>query len=159
MYESLSKFAKIKKIIGVDIFMPKDLKKRIFSKTKKNHITLLELDSTLVSTFVKIKKIIGKYKNILIHLDSNHTHDHVLKELILYSKLCKKNNYIIVSDTIIEYIPEQKHRAREWSRGNNPKTALDIFVKENTNFAIDKKINYKQLITNNPNGFLKKIKN
>ena len=59
----------------------------------------------------------GKYKNIMIHLDSNHTKKHVLEEL-LYTQNYVKNNYIIVSDTIIEHIPKQKHRAREWSKGN-----------------------------------------
>ena len=100
----------------------------------------------------------GKYKNILIHLDSNHTKDHVLKELKLYSTLIKKNNYLIVGDTIIEDIPKQKHRKRNWGKGNNPKNAIEDFLKKNNEFKIDKNINFKQLLTNNLNGYLKKIR-
>lgn len=158
LYESLSNYTNTKKIIGIDIFIPQDLKKRIFAKKKTNKIKLITGDSTSHTIFKKIKKLCGKYKNILIHLDSDHTKNHVLKELNLYSTLLKKNNYIIVGDTIIEEIPKQKHRKRNWGKGNNPKNALIEFLKNNKNFQIDKKINFKQLLTNNPNGYLKKIK-
>ena len=92
----LSNFSKTKKIIGVDIFIPDDLKRRLFSKSKSKKIKLINADSTSFKTFSKIKKICGNYRSILIHLDSNHTKDHVLKEILLYSKLIKKNNYLIV---------------------------------------------------------------
>jgi len=158
LYESLSNYIKTKKIIGVDIFIPDDLKKRIFLKKKTNKIKLIIGDSTSESIFKKIKKLCGNYKNILIHLDSDHTKNHVLKELKLYSKLLKKNNYLIVGDTIIEDIPKQLHRKRDWGKGNNPKNAVNQFVKTNKNFMIDNSINHKQLLTNNPKGYLKKIK-
>ena len=158
LYESLSNYTNTKKIIGIDIFIPEDLKKRIFAKKKTNKIKLISGDSTSETIFKKIKKMCGSYKNILIHLDSDHTKNHVLKELHLYSTLIKKNNYIIVGDTIIEHIPKQKHRKRNWSKGNNPKIALTEFLKTNKDFQIDKKINFKQLLTNNPSGYLKKVK-
>ena len=158
LYDTLSNFSGTKKIIGVDIFIPDDLKKRIFSKSKSKKIKLLTADSTSKITFNKIKKLCGQYKNILIHLDSDHTKNHVLKEINLYSNLLKKNNYLVVGDTIIENIPKQKHRKREWHKGNNPYNAIVEFLKKNKNFKIDKTINFKQLLTNNPNGYLKKIK-
>ena len=157
LYDTLSKFTKTKKIIGVDIFIPKDLKKRICSKSNSKKIKLITADSTTNETIKKIKKICGNYKNILIHLDSNHTKKHVLAEIKLYSKLLKKNNYLIVGDTIIENIPKQKHRKRDWGKGNNPYNAVIEFIRKNKSFKIDKKINFKQLLTNNPNGYLKKI--
>ena len=61
---------------------------------------------------------------------------------------------MIVGDTIIEDIPEQKHRKRPWGPGNNPKTALREFLKEKKNFIIDKKIENKLLFTCNPDGYL-----
>ena len=157
LYDTLSKFTKTKKIIGVDIFIPKDLKKRIFSKSNSKKIKLITADSTTNETIKKIKKICGNYKNILIHLDSNHTKKHVLAEIKLYSKLLKKNNYLIVGDTIIENIPKQKHRKRDWGKGNNPYNAVIEFIRKNKSFKIYKKINFKQLLTNNQNLYLKKI--
>ena len=158
LYESLSNYTNTKKIIGIDLFIPEDLKKRIFVKKKTNKIKLITGDSTSESIFNKVKKMCGKYKSILIHLDSNHTKSHVLKELNIYSTLIKKNNYLIVGDTIIEDIPKQKHRKRAWSKGNNPKNALTEFLKKNKNFKIDEEINFKQLLTNNPSGYLEKVK-
>ena len=156
-YDSLSKQNNIKKIIGIDIYIPEHLKKSIIKKSKNKNTSLYEGDSTSLKLFEKIKKKIKNYRGILIHLDSNHTKDHVLKELNLFSKLCKKNDVIIVGDTMIEYIPKQKHRIREWSKGNNPKNALDIFLKQNKTFKIDHKICDKQMFTNNPKGYIKKI--
>ena len=158
LYDSLSKNIGIKKIIGVDTYIPNDLKKRLNQKIKNCSYKLINADSTSMKTIKKILNYIGKYKNILIHLDSDHTRDHVLKELDLYSNLLRKGNYIVVSDTIIEYIPRQLHRLRNWKKGNNPKNAIDIFLKKNKNkFKIDEEINFKQLLTNNPKGYLYKI--
>jgi len=157
-YDSLSKQNNIKKIIGIDIYIPKNLKDSILGKAKSKNIYLYEEDSTSFKLFKKIKKKIQNNKRILIHLDSNHTKEHVLKELNIFSKLCKKNDVIIVGDTIIEHIPKQKHRLREWSKGNNPKNALDIFLSKNKKFKIDDKICDKQMFTNNPKGYIRKIK-
>jgi cephalosporin hydroxylase len=156
-YDSLSKQNDIKKIIGIDIYIPDHLKKSIYGKAKNNNIHLYEEDSTNLKLFQTIKKKIKNNKGILIHLDSDHTKEHVLKELNIFSKLCKKNDVIIVGDTIIEYIPKQTHRVRDWKKGNNPKNALDIFLKKNKTFEIDKKICAKQMFTNNPKGYIRKI--
>ncbi len=157
LYDTLARYTGTKKIIGIDIYIPHDLKKRIRSKSKSKKIRLIKADSTSNDTFAKIKKMCGKYKNILIHLDSHHTKKHVLKELELYSQLLKKGNYLVIGDTIIEHIPKQKHRIREWGKGNNPQNAADDFLKKNKNFKVDNKINFKQLLTNNPGGYIKKI--
>ena len=156
-YDSLTAQNNIKKIIGVDIYIPNHLKKSILKKSQNNNIYLYEGDSSSLELFKKIKKKIKNHKRILIHLDSNHTKDHVLKELNLFSKLCKKNDVIIVGDTLLEHIPKQKHRVREWGKGNSPQSALDVFLKKNKTFKIDHKICDKQMFTNNPKGYIRKI--
>jgi cephalosporin hydroxylase len=75
----------------------------------------------------------------------------------LYSPFLRKGNYLIVGDTIVSYIPKQNHRPRNWNKNNSPKTALDIFLKKNKNFKINKDISNKQLLTNNPGGYIYKI--
>ena len=153
---SMIKLVGGKKIIGIDTFMPSSVKKRIFKhKFLSNNIRLISDDSTSESTIRKIKKIIGKSKKVLVILDSNHTHDHVLKELNLYSKLVTKGNYLICGDTIVDFIPKQTHRTRPWGPGNNPYTALKAFLKLKKNrFKIDKNICNKLLFTNHPRGYL-----
>jgi cephalosporin hydroxylase len=154
-YHTLSKDVAIKKIIGIDLFIPSDLKKRIRKKTKNTKkILLLEgssLDKSLISYLIKITK---KYKNFLIHLDSNHTSEHVFNELKIYSKFLNSKNYLIVGDTVLANIPNQKHRPRNWSSYNNPMTALNLFLKKNKSFKIDYSINYRQIFTNQPAGYI-----
>lgn len=144
-----------KKVIGIDTYLPKSVKKTLNKfKTLKKNIELIEGSSTEIDTVKKIKKIISNSSKVLVILDSHHTHKHVLSELNIYSQFVKKNNYIICGDTIVEFIPKQKHRPREWGPGNNPFTALKEFLKNNNRFVIDKKIDNKLLITCHPKGYL-----
>ena len=73
----------------------------------------------------------------MVILDSHHTHEHVLQELKLYSRLVKKGFYLICSDTIINYIPKQHHRQRPWGPKITHILHLRI-LKTNKRFKIDK---------------------
>lgn len=106
----------------------------------------------------RVKKIAKKYKNILLLLDSNHSHDHVLKELYAYAQLVSKGSYCVVYDTVVEDMPKNFFPNRSWDVGNNPKTAVKKFLKSTKNFKIDKNIQNKLLITVAPDGYLRKIK-
>jgi cephalosporin hydroxylase len=97
--------------------------------------------------------------SVLVALDSNHTYEHVLKELNLYSPLVSEGSYLVVFDTVIEDMPEDVFPDRPWGKGNNPKTAVWEFLKTNNRFVIDKEIENKLLITVAPDGYLKCIKN
>ena len=105
----------------------------------------------------KVHQLAKGKKNIFLLLDSLHTHKHVLKELDFYSDLIKKNNYIIVYDTVIEDMSKNAFRNRPWNKKDNPKTAVKEFLKKNNDFKLDKKIQNKLLITSCPDGFLKRI--
>lgn len=155
-YSTLMEALGGKKIIGVDIYMPPDLKKRLYSYGKlSKRLTLINGSSIEESTIKKIKFIIRNSKKVLVVLDSHHTHNHVLKELRIYSQFIAKGYYIVCGDTVIEDIPEQKHRPRPWGHGNNPKTAVKQFLKENSNYVIDKQIENKLLFTCNPDGYIR----
>ncbi len=147
------------KIIGIDIYIPDDLRNRLngygFLSEK---IILITGSSVEQATLAKIVSIIGNSQEVLVVLDSYHSHDHVLAELRLYSPFVGKGHYIICSDTIVEDIPIQKHRPRPWGPGNNPKTALEAFLKETDRFVVDDAVDRKLLITCNPGGYLKCIK-
>ena len=156
-YDMLSKIIPIKKIIGIDIFIPKTLKQRLKRKCK-DKLILIEGDSTSKDLIKKLKKDLKKYKNFYIHLDSDHRHEHVLKELNLYSKFLNKNNYIVADDTIVNEIPNQTYRPRPWNVNNNPMTAVNTFIKKNKNFKIDDTLNYNQLVASSPHGYIVKKK-
>ena len=107
----------------------------------------------------QIKEIAKNYERVMVCLDSNHTHDHVLAELKAYAPLTSVNSYCVVFDTIIEDMPADIFENRPWSRGNNPKTAVWEYLKAHSEFEIDKNIEHKLLVTVAPDGYLKRIKN
>ncbi len=106
----------------------------------------------------KVDEISRGFKNIIVILDSNHTHDHVLKELELYAPLVTKGSYCVVFDTIIEDMPANNYPDRPWDKGNNPKKAVWEYLKSQPEFEIDKSIENKLLITVAPDGYLKRVK-
>jgi cephalosporin hydroxylase len=154
-YSTLMEVLGGKKIIGIDIFIPDDLRERINALGNiSEKIIWLNGSSTEETIVEQVKEIIGNSKKVLVILDSNHTHDHVLTELTIYSKFVGKGYYIVCCDTVIDKMPEQKHRPRLWGPGNNPKTAVREFLRENPSFEIDRQIENKLLFTCNPGGYL-----
>ena len=158
-YSTLMEVLGGEKIIGIDIFVPDDLVERVGS-----HGRLSDRIEWVVGSYIeeytvnKVKEIIGDSRNTMILLDSYHTHDHVLKELQIYSRFIGKGSYLICGDTVVEHIPEQKHRAREWGPGNNPKTAVDEFLKQTDRFEADTHLENILLFTCNPGGYLRAIR-
>lgn len=158
-YSSILKILKKKfKVIGIDIKIKKENKKKIYrQKNLSKNIRLIETSSTNINTINKIYRI-SKNKKVMVVLDSNHTHEHVLKELNLYSKIIKKNDYIVVMDTITEFIDQKFiNKKRNFKKGNSPYTAVTEFLKKNNNFVIDKLYENKSFFCGAQNGFLKKI--
>lgn len=147
------------KVIGIDIYMPDDLKQRLASHGRlSSRLELINASSVEEETVNKVASIIGDCRDVVILLDSYHTHEHVLKELNLYSPFVGKGHYIICGDTIVENIPEQEHRTRPWGPGSNPMTALRQFLRENDRFEVDTRLENKLLFTCNPSGYLRCIK-
>jgi cephalosporin hydroxylase len=158
-YSTLMSILGGKKIIGIDIYIPDDLRQRIYSyKGISERIVLLNASSVEPSTIDLVKPILDGSTHVLVVLDSNHTEDHVLKELHLYSPFVKKGQYLVCSDTIIEKVPVQTHRPRAWGPGNNPMTALKKFLQVTNRFEADSEVEEKLLFTCNPSGYLRCIR-
>lgn len=158
-YSSLMEILGGEKVIGVDTFIPDDLVERIGSHGKiSERIEWINASSTDPNTLKRIKEIVGDCKEVMILLDSHHTHAHVYEELNLYSELVGEGYYLICGDTVVEHQPTSDARPRNWGKGNNPQTALNQFMEENDRFEIDQDISNKLLFTCNPGGYLKAIK-
>ena len=95
---------------------------------------------------------------VMVILDSNHTHDHVLGELNLYASLVSVGSYCVVFDTVIEDLEGVEFVDRPWGKGNNPKTAVAEFLKTNSDFVVETAIDDKLLISVAPGGYLKRVK-
>ena len=149
-----------KKVIGIDIDIREHNRRKIENHAMYKNICLIEGSSINNGVIAQVDAIIEKnnLKKGLVVLDSLHTHAHVLEELRLYSKYVKKGSYLVVFDTAIEYVTPQNFNNRPWAKGNNPKTAVDAFLKENNRFAVDENIENKLLITTCPSGYLRCVK-
>ena len=146
------------KVLGIDIDIREHNKKAIEAHPMSKKITMFQGSSIDEEMIQKVHEFAKKGKKMLIILDSNHTHEHVLAELKAYANLASIGSYCIVFDTIIEDMPENSFPNRPWDKGNNPKTAVWEYLKENDNFVIDKDIENKLLITVAPDGYLKRVK-
>ena len=145
-------------VLGIDIDIRQHNRTEIEKHPMFKRITMFEgssLDSEMASKVAEFSK---KYKRVMLTLDSNHTHDHVLSELRLYSPLVTPGSYCVVFDTAVEDMPKGSYSDRPWDKGNNPKTAVWEFLKTNSNFEIDHEIENKLLITAAPDGYLKRVK-
>jgi len=143
------------KVIGIDIDIRAHNREAIESHPMFKNIILLEGSSISKEISEQVYELSKAYKKTLVILDSNHTEEHVLRELEIYSPLVKADSYLIVYDTIVEFLPEDSFPDRPWSVGDNPMTAVNKFIKNNDRFIIDKSIHEKLLITVAPNGYLK----
>lgn len=146
-----------RKVLGIDIDIRKHNKEAIEAHPLSHHIVMIEGSSIEQSVINKVLQFSQDYKRVLVCLDSNHTHEHVLAELQAYSHLTSLGSYCIVFDTIIEDMPEDMFPNRPWGKSDNPKTAVHQFLSDNDHFVIDESINNKLLITVAPDGYLKRI--
>ena len=145
-------------VIGIDVDIHEHNRKEIEQHPMFKRIKLLEGSSIDKSIINEVFNIAKNAKKILVCLDSNHTHEHVLEEMKVYSPLVKKGSYLVVFDTIIDDLPADFFPDRPWGKGNNPKTAVDKFLKNNDRFEVDESIQNKLLISVASNGYLKCIK-
>lgn len=144
-------------VLGIDIDIRQPNRLAIEQHPMFKRIRMIQgssIDQRVAKQAYEFAKEKGK---VLVALDSNHTHDHVLQELNLYSPLVTKDSYLVVFDTIIEDMPEDSFPNRPWGKGNNPKTAVRKFLETNHRFVVDKEIENKLLITVAPNGYLRCI--
>ena len=159
-YESvLNSYKKKYKIFGIDIKISSLTKINIKKNKISNNIKLIQKDSSDVELIDHIKLNTKKNDKFLIILDSNHSYEHVMKELNNFSKLIKKGGYIVVLDTTLEFINQKFiKKGRNFGKGNSPHKAVVEFVRKNKSFKIDKDYHLKSYITSAIDGFLKRIK-
>lgn len=157
-YSSLLELIGKGEVLGIDIDIRQHNKTEIENHPMYKRIEMIEGSSIDPKIIDQVAKIAKDKATVLVLLDSNHTHDHVLSELKLYSTFVSKNSYLVCFDTIVEEMPEGYLPNRPWSVGRNPKTAVWEFLNENDNFEIDKSIDNKLMISVAPDGYLKRMK-
>ena len=146
-------------VLGVDVDIRKHNQVAIDAHPMRNRLVYLEGSSIDPSIIKKVRSMAENYERVLVCLDSNHTHQHVLSELEAYAPLTSIGSYCVVFDTIINEMPEEAYPDRPWGPDNNPKTAIDEFLVEHPEFVADRTIDNKIQISVCSGGYLKRIAN
>jgi cephalosporin hydroxylase len=158
-----------RRVLGIDIDIRPHNRAAIEKHPMAHRIDMIQSSSIAVETIARVHDIARSYERILVCLDSNHTHEHVLAELEAYAPLVSHDSYCVVFDTVIEDLPDQMFPDRPWGRGDNPKTAVREYLRRieqegrvavdgaRLSLAIDKSIEHKLLITVAPDGYLKRV--
>jgi len=146
------------RVLGIDIDIRPHNRKAIEEHPMSRRIDMIQGSSLAPEIIAQVRGKAKGHKRVIVLLDSNHTHEHVLAELNAYAQLTTVGSYCVVFDTIVEDMPANAYPDRPWGPGNNPKTAVWEYLKSHSEFEIEKGIQNKLLITVAPDGYLKRVR-
>ena len=145
-------------VLGIDIDIRPHNRQAIEAHPLARRISLIEGSSTDPAVVAQVRERAAGKARVLVCLDSNHTHAHVLAELEAYAGLVSVDSYCIVFDTFVEDMPaDHVWTDRPWGKGNNPKTAVREWLQSHPEFEIDRSIDDRLLVTSAPDGFLRRV--
>jgi len=145
-------------VLGIDIDIRQHNWEAIERHPMASRIQMIQGSSIAPEIVAQVKAVAQGFERVLVCLDSNHTHDHVLAELEAYAPLTSVGSYCVVFDTVVEDMPKASFPDRPWGPGNNPKTAVHEYLKTHPEFEIDKRIQDKLQITVAPDGYLRRVR-
>lgn len=146
-----------RKVLGIDIDIRAHNRVAIEAHPMASRIQMIEGSSIAPEVVGQVREIAAGCQRVLVCLDSNHTHGHVLAELEAYAPLTSIGSYCVVFDTIVEDMPAHMFSDRPWAPSDNPKSAVWEFLKTHKEFEIDNSIQDKLLITVAPDGYLTRL--
>jgi cephalosporin hydroxylase len=143
------------RVVGVDIDIRDHNRDTIESHPLSRRVELIEGSSTAPEIVDRVAAAAAAAGSVMVVLDSNHTHEHVLRELRAYAPVVTSGSYLVVLDTIVEEMPDDAFPDRPWGRGDNPMTALDTYLNEDSRFEVDTDLDNRLLISVAPRGYLR----
>ena len=147
-----------RKVLGVDIDIRQHNRQAIEEHPMASRIQMIQGSSIAPEIIEEVRTVAKDYERILVCLDSNHTHEHVLAELEAYAPLTSVGGYCVVFDTLIEDMPAEMFPDRPWGPGNSPKSAARQYLKKHPEFEVDKKMDAKLQISVAPDGYLRRLR-
>ena len=144
-------------VIGVDIDIRAHNRTAIEEHPLCKRVSMIEGSSIAREIVERVRARAEAKSRVLVCLDSNHAHDHVLAELEAYAPLTSVGSYCVVFDTIVEDLPPDMYPDRPWGPGNSPKTAVRQYLTSHPEFTIDKQVDHKLLISVAPSGYLRRV--
>lgn len=144
-------------VVGIDIDIRSHNREAILAHPMSKRISMLQGSSIAPEIVQRVKAKAAGRERVMVCLDSNHTHDHVLAELEAYAPMTSVGSYCVVFDTIVENVSAETSASRPWGPGDNPMTAVREYLKSHPNFEVDRSIDNKLLISVAPEGYLRRI--
>jgi cephalosporin hydroxylase len=141
-------------VLGVDVDIRAHNREAIEAHPMARRIRMIQGSSVDPAVVAQVREH-ARGKRVLVTLDSNHTHEHVLAELQAYAPLVSKGSYLVVFDTSIADAPEGFFAGKPWSRTDNPMTAVHAYLATTKRFEIDRAISDKLLVTVARDGYLR----
>ncbi len=135
-YASLCKAMGKGKIVGVDIEIRPHNRKAIEAHELYDLITMIEGDSSASEVVSQVDNLVGDAETVLVILDSNHTREHVQKELDAYHHLVTPGSYIVATDGVMKWVYDGPRGESKWKE-DNPVTAAHDFVNTHPDFVIE----------------------
>ena len=157
-----------RRVLGVDIDIRAHNRAAIEAHPMAHRIDMIQGSSIIPEVISKVHTKAEEHQRVLVILDSNHTHEHVLAELEAYAPLVSPGSYCVVFDTVVEDLPDTMYPDRPWGKGNNPKTAVREYLRRlkqegrhaadgaKLDLEIDSTLESKLLITVAPDGYLRR---
>jgi cephalosporin hydroxylase len=145
-------------VVGIDVDIRAHNRTEIEQHPMYKRVRMIEGSSIAPEVVAQVKQLAQGRAPVMVVLDSNHTHEHVLAELRAYAPLVTKGSYCVVFDTVVEQMSKDFFPDRPWGPGNNPYTAVREYLKETTRFEVADEIEHKLQITVAPGGYLRCIK-
>lgn len=145
-------------VLGIDIEIRPHNRAAIEAHPLFRRMALIEgssVDPVIVDAVCRRAR---QARRVLVCLDSNHAHAHVLAELEAYALLVSVGSYCVVFDTIVEDLPKNLYPQRPWGPGDNPRTAVRQYLESHAEFEVDRRIDHKLLISVAPGGYLRRIR-
>ena len=158
LYASILELIGEGEVLGIDIEIRPHNRRAIETHPLAHRIRMVEGSSIDDAVLGEARRAAADVERVMVVLDSDHTHEHVLAELRGYAPLVTVGQFLIVADTFLEDIPPQEHRPRLWGPGNNPATALRAWLEESEGFEPDPFVNAKLLITALPGGYVRRVR-
>jgi cephalosporin hydroxylase len=158
LYASVLELLGEGQVLGIDIDLRAHNRTAIEAHPLAKRIRMIEGSSLDEDIVTRARAAAKEVERVMVVLDSNHTHEHVLGELRAYGPLVTVGQFLVVADTFVEQIPPQEHRPRGWGPGNNPATALRVWLDEMEGFEADRFVNSKLLLTASPGGYLRRVR-
>jgi cephalosporin hydroxylase len=141
-------------VVAVDVDIRPHNRESIEQHPLSSWITLIEGSSTAPEVLAQVEELTRGAARVMVVLDSDHTHEHVLAELEAYAPLVTNGMPLVVADTLIEEIPANENRPRAWRAGSNPHTAVEQFLAEHSDFTRDEAVANKLLMSSSRTGYL-----